>query len=306
MTPTTVEPPAAAPAPRLAPAAVAMLESLYQHRLLSTLQLHELHTPNASLRWTQRVLGRARDVGLADAVRVPGGGLIWYLTEPGVEAVETIPNRAELRRKVIPPEQAAGPLQAHTLAVNDVGIAFVTAARVHDHECGPFAWRHEVAHPLGPPPGRRRPEQLISDAVLSYELTEPGGATSFHYRFVELDRATIPVADLVAKLARYARLYHYVDPADRRDGDGAPLWTRLYPVFPLVLLVFAGDVPRRLERRRRTVLALCGQEPELTTTPEVEVSACLLADLIERGPFDASFRTLAEPDTPVDWLGEQR
>ena len=29
----------------LAPVAVTMLESLYQHRLLSTVQLHELHTP---------------------------------------------------------------------------------------------------------------------------------------------------------------------------------------------------------------------------------------------------------------------
>ena len=60
-------------------------------------------------------------------------------------------------------EQAAGPLQQHTLGVNDVGTAFVKAARARGDECDPFSWRHEIAHPLGPPPGRRKPDQLIAE-----------------------------------------------------------------------------------------------------------------------------------------------
>ncbi len=78
------------------------------------------------------------------------------------------------------------------------------AARARGDECGPLAWRHEIAHPIGPAPGRRTPEQLIADALLTYQRNQPDGTTSFHYRFIELDRATMPVDDLAAKLARYA------------------------------------------------------------------------------------------------------
>jgi len=292
-------------AARLGASGVEILESLGQHRLLSTRQVHALHTPAASVRWTRRLLGRLRASGLAAAAARPGGLLLWHLTAAGAEALEAVPSRAETRRKAITPEQAAGPLQEHTLAVNDVGIAFVRAARERGDECGPFDWFHEVAHPLGPPPGRRAPEQLIADAVLTYLLRERGGAASVAYRFVELDRANRSAAELARRLGRYARLYR--QPTGRGASGGAPaaLWELVYPVFPVVLLVLAGRLTERLEERRRTVLALCGQDPELTATPEVEVSVCLLDDLVERGPFGPVFRTLAGPGRAVDWLGEE-
>lgn len=291
--------------PRLGPTAVAALESLNQHRLLSTSQVHALHAPQASPRWIQYVLARLQQTGLAAAARAPRGLRLWYLTERGVDAAETIPSRAETRRKVIRPEQAAGPLQQHTLAVNDVGLAFVASARERGDECGPFAWRHEIAHPLGSPPGRRMPEQLIADAVLTYQLTEPDGSTSVVYRFVELDRANRSTADLAQRLGRYARLYRRTIPADDPPGEPVALWTRLYPVFPTVLVVLAGRARDRLDERRRTVLALCRQDPDLQDAPEVEVSICLFDDLAERGPFAAICRTAADPDMPVDWLGEK-
>jgi hypothetical protein len=71
-----------------------------------------------------------------------------------------------------------------------------------------------------------------------------------------------------------------------------------------VLVVLAGRRRDRLEDRRRTVLALCGQDPDLAETPEVEVSICLLDELTERGPFASICRTAADPGRPVDWLGE--
>lgn len=188
--------------PRLGAAAVEMLESLYQHRLLSTGQVHALHTPTASVRFTQQQLARLQNAGLAASVHAVGALKLWFLSERGADAAETIGSRAETRRKVIAPEQAAGPLQQHTLAVNDVGVAFVEAARDRGDECGPFAWRHEIAHALPPAPGRHTPEQLIADAILAYQLGEPDGGTSFYYRFIELDRATMPTDELAAKLAR--------------------------------------------------------------------------------------------------------
>jgi hypothetical protein len=292
-------------ASELGATSVSVLESLSQHRLLLTGQVHELHMPQASRRWAQEQLALLREMGFAASTSLTKRRLGWHLTERGADAVETLPSRAERRRKVIPPEQAAGPLQAHTIAVNDVGLAFVRAARERDDECGPFDWLHEVAHSLGPPPGRRTPEQLIADAVLTYQLSEGDSSTSIVYRFIELDRATRSAADLAHRIGRYARLYRRTIPAEGSAGGSATLWSRLYPVFPTVLVVLAGRPSDRLEDRRRTVLALCGQDPDLAETPEVEVSICLLDDLAERGPFTPICRTLADPGKAVDWLGEE-
>jgi Replication-relaxation len=291
--------------PRVGPTAVSILESLGQHRLLLTRQVWALHTPGTSRRWTERRLARLRSAGLATGTSLPGRRLLWHLTERGAEAVQAIPSRAEARCKVIAPEQAAGALQEHTIAVNDVGIAFVKAAREREDECGPFNWFHEIAHPLGPPPGRRTPEQLIADAILTYELAEADGSTAIVYRFIELDRATRSAADLAHRLARYVRLYRHKAPAGRSTGETSALWSRRYPIFPPVLVVLVGRSRERLEDRRRTVLALCRQDPDLAETPEVEVSICLLDDLAERGPFAPICRMLAAPGKPVNWLGEE-
>lgn len=287
---------------RVAPA---ILESLGQHRLLSTRQVRELHAPATSHRWVRRKLAGLRAVGLVAGTHGSNGRLLWHLTEHGADALDGVPSRAETRRKVISPDQAAGPLQEHTIGVNDVGLAFVRASRARGDECGPFDWLHEVAHSLGPPPGRRMPEQLISDAVLTYQLAEAKGQTGIAYRFIELDRATRSAADLAQRLGRYARLYRRTVSVEGSAAESVALWSRLYPVFPTVLVVLAGRPRDRLEDRRRTVLALCRQDPDLAETPEVEVSICLLDELAERGPFAPICRMLAAPGKIVNWLGEE-
>jgi hypothetical protein len=192
----------------------------------------------------------------------------------------------------------------HTLSVNDVGISFAVAARKREGDvCGPLAWRHEIAHPIGPPPGRKRPEQLIADAVLTYERRKPSGAIRLEYRFVELDRNTMPTALLAGKLARYARLYRHT--VKSPDGPVA-YWQTRYPVFPTVLLVLDNGTTRQLERRARTVLGLCAEHPELRSTPEVEISCCSLSDLQDSGPFASIWRTIHDPSQPVDWLGNRK
>jgi hypothetical protein len=289
--------------PQLAWVAGEIVESVYQHRLLSTNQIHALHTPASSKRWTQLVLAELHRAGLLSCSTRPGGLRLWHVTELGADTVEAATaNRAETRRRLLTPQQAAGALQAHTLAVNDAGVAFVTAARGRGDECGWFAWRHEIAHPLGRTPGRGF-EQLVADALLSYQQNHPDGTTSFHYRFIELDRATMQTDLLAAKLVRYARLYHHTSGKDRRSAALSG-WAADYPVFPTVLLVLAGKPRPTLERRRRTVLALCARSRELKTTPQVQITACLLEDLTAHGPFAAIFRSLADPRTPADWLGE--
>ncbi|HSR93462.1 MAG TPA: hypothetical protein VLK56_01235, partial [Solirubrobacterales bacterium] len=68
----------------------------------------------------------------------------------------------------------------------------------------------------------------------------------------------------------------------------------------------AGRPRPNLERRRRTLLALCRADADLTQSPELQVFVCLLAELEQDGPAATIFRTPAEPDRPVNWLGRDR
>jgi Replication-relaxation len=197
--------------------------------------------------------------------------------------------------RLIDAEDAAGALQAHTLAVNDSAICFLAAARGRGDEFGPFAWRQEVSHPLNYGRGRRR-RALIADAVFTY-LRLDGSGVAIEQRFLEIDRATLSVDRLAAELVRYAELYRLA------GGDGEPLWRLRYPVFPPVHCVLAGGSRAVLERRRSTAIALMRSDPQLARAPEVAISFCLFEDLQAEGPFAPIFRDFRSPEQPTDWLG---
>src|SRR5512132_2993608 len=117
------------------------LACVHQHRLLSTAQLHELVAPGIARRKVQALLAQLAERGLLARVRERAGARgamsLWHLTATGADVVQAAPTPAEPRRRVLTPEQAAGQLQRHTLAVNDVGLAFVRAARARGDDCGP-------------------------------------------------------------------------------------------------------------------------------------------------------------------------
>lgn len=287
MTATGVEP--------LTPAAVEILTWVAQHRLVSTRQVRALRGPGASPRWTLALLSDLDRHGAIAHVRAMGRRKLWHLTDHGAALVGGLLDHPP---KVLTSVEASGALQAHTLAVNDTGLAFVNAARTRGDECGPLAWRHEVAHPLTRGRGRRR-RQLIADALLTY-LRGSDGRLALEYRLLELDRATLTVDRLARKLARYAELYQATRP------DGQPAWRAWYPAFPAVVAVLTGASRPALERRRRTVLALCRTEPRLSAAPDVEISICLLDDLQRHGPHAPIFLRPAGREEPVDWLGRTR
>jgi hypothetical protein len=275
-----------------------MLESLHAHRLLTAGQLRALHAPKAGRRWIEKVMARLVAGGLVDYVHVNGSRRIYFLTADGHQALRLAhPQTAGLRRGADDARHAASALSAHTLAVNDVGLAFVQAARARDDEFGPLAWRHEIAHPIGTTAGRR-PELVIADAVLTYLQHLQDGGLAFHYRFLELDRATQPTAALAAKLSRYARLFTYTT-----KNDKEPQWHQTYPVFPEVLVVLTNAPAAALRRRAQTVLALCQADALLQRTPQVAISIVTLDDLLTRGPWTATFQRL-HVDQSVTWTGE--
>jgi hypothetical protein len=291
-------------APTLPAIATEVLTSIYQHRLLSTTQVHEMHMPGRTRRWAEQVLAQLASRGLTEFVRSGrGGARLYYLTLAGAQAVELVPTRVETRRKLITPEQAAGPLWKHTLAVNEVGIAFLRAARERRDDFGPLGWRHEIAH-HAPAVGRARGELLIADALLTYLALGPARELTFHYRLLELDRATVPTDTLAAKLNRYADLYRRA-PTSQGQESGRPGWQARYPIFPDILCVLAGQPRAALTRRAQTVLALCREDPQLQRTPEVRVSLALLEDLQAKGPYAAIWHQPKDPGQALDWLGNR-
>jgi len=282
---------------RLPEATAEVLASLGEHRILSTALVRSIHFPDRSIRRAQQVLAyleRAGLVAYVEARRAPRR--LWFLTERGADyALDA--GEVERRPKVLEPEQAAGPLQAHTLGVNEVGISFLRAARERGDEFGPLSWRHEVAHPLNRGRGRAR-RSLIADAVLNYVRADERHIF-YEQRFIEVDRATLSVERLVAELARYGQL------SRARDKGGKSLWRSHYPSFPPVICALAGASRKALIRRRDIAIVLLEGHPELDRACAVGIYFCLLDDLTERGPFAPIFRTVGEPDRAVGWLGEE-
>jgi hypothetical protein len=140
---------------------------------------------------------------------------------------------------------------------------------------------------------------VIADAVLTYLQHHRDDRLAFHYAFLELDRATQPVDALASKLARYTAVHDHTS-----KGHREPAWRQHYPVFPMVLCLLSGTTtPEVLERRRRTVLALCAADPTLVENRHVRVRVARFTDLIERGPFATIFHDPDHPEHAVDWLG---
>lgn len=277
-------------------ATIEVIASLGEHRVLSTAQVHAIHLPGRSLRRTQQLLADLELAGLVGHVEARNSPRrLWFLSERGADlAVES--GELTERPKLLVPREAAGPLRAHTLAVNEVGISFLKAARERGDDFGPLSWRHEVTHPLSRGRGRSR-RTLFADAVLTYLLIEEDHI-AVEQRFVELDRNTLSVDRLVAELARYGQLHR------ARDKRGKALWRHRYPSFPRVICVLAGARREVLVRRREVAIWLLERDSHLTLSPGTTICFCLLDDLKHRGPLAPIFRVVGESEQAVDWRGE--
>jgi hypothetical protein len=265
-----------------------MLRAIHRHLLLSTTQLRRLYTPGArSAAWVQRLLRDLQRRGVAAYVQRGLGPRYWYLTERGMKAVDAV---SDERGTLVAPETAGGPLLDHVWAHNEVGIAFVAAARARGDDCGPLAWRHYVEHP------RASGEPLNAPAVLEY-LTTSGEEISLAYRFIEVDRPGTQVTSLVAKLADYVDLHR-----ERTNSEVAAMWRRWYRgTFPEVLIVMTGHERDQSLRRLEVLWALGQQDPRLKQTP-VPIRVVLLDELQSRGPFAPIFWRLGE-GVVTDWQG---
>lgn len=274
---------------------VEALASLAQHRVLTAAQVHAIHLPARRIRQAQRLLADLGREGLADHAVGLRAQRVWFATAAGIEAVRSA-GALEGEPPLLDRRSAAGRLMAHTLAVNDVGIALMAAARRRGEGFGALSWRHEVAHPMDAGRGRRR-RWKVADAVLTY-LRSDGCETVVEQRFLELDRATRSAEGLAGELALYARLRRVEGPG------GRPLWRERYPAFPSVLCVLAGARADLLRRRREAVLAFLGADLAISSSPQPAIRICLLEELCAEGPYAPIFLEAAGSGEAVDWTGE--
>lgn len=289
------------------------LTTLYQHRLVSTQQLHQMLTPHHTrAEYLRRQLHILRDRGLVERVGRRAHGqtdLLWWLTESGATAVEAtglLPQRPYR----MSPEAAAGPLQEHTLATVETGLAFVTHARTLGHECGPLDWSPEIAHGYRDDQRPGEDLRLIPDAVLNYVHVSGRQRTLLTF-MIEVDRTQMTIARLAQKLHAYAAYQRYVPqlpagrggPRQARRTATAPAWRSRYPSqsFPRILLVLAGASPERLERRIADLRSLSAADPVLAATA-LRAGVTTLDQLREHGPFGKVFVPVLGDADPVDAL----
>ncbi|MGP4003634.1 replication-relaxation family protein [Streptomyces sp. 8N706] len=286
---------------------------LYQHRLVSTRQLHQLITPHHTrTEYLRRQLHTLRETGLADTVgrRISGQTeLLWWLTEKGAHAVESV-GLLPQRPYRMSPEAALGPLQEHTLATVETGLAFVDWARRLGHECGPLDWSPETAHYYRDDSRPGEELSLVPDAVLNYVHTDnKAKQRTLLTFFIEVDRTQMTVARLAQKLHAYAVYHEFTpQPAAARGSKSVrrtattPAWRYRYPAFPRLLMVLTGASEPRLARRIADLRSLAASDPVLTNTP-LRAGATTLEQLRNRGPFEPVFTPVLGPAHPMDsWL----
>jgi Replication-relaxation len=298
----------------LSDTAARLLGALADHRLLTVEQLRVLcgWRPDAdryaSRQWISDQLNGLKELGYVRAGRQRAGrGKVWSVTKQGAAAAELDDGAADRRIVVLRSSQIHARTQAHTLAVNQVGVAFTRAVRVHGDAC---AWTNEVAHKVleGAAPSKGL---LRADAYLRVDCQLDDRRWVFLSAFVELDRDSETVQQLGEQLRRYVLFKRFIS-----RGAQAPAWQTFYGQFPTVLVVFdsrrhprpgepagvfAARTRARLEERLDALSAFCDADPMLhealgldadfnsSAEPELRVRCCLLADLEQPGPYEPVF-----------------
>ncbi|MFJ5035644.1 replication-relaxation family protein [Streptomyces sp. NPDC088560] len=289
-----------------------LLPVLYQHRLLTAGQLTRLLRPTAATsRYVRRQLQQLQAHALADATsrrHTRAGELLWYITPLGADTIEAsreLPTRAYRMTH----QAAASTLQEHSLAINDTALAFVEHARRAGDECEPLSWEMEVAHRVRDGNTRSADEVwLTPDAVLHYTHTTDSGERMLLDFFIEVDRSTMNVARLAAKLHAYARYATYIPqpaPGARHHAGGLvqEAWCERYRAFPRLLLVLTGAAPHALATRALDLRALAAADPRLhRAAAQLRAGITSLELLTRHGPFANVVTPLLGPDTPTTVL----
>ena len=264
------------------------LVCLYWHRLMSTEQVRRLVAPTKPMRTVRHRLHAMRTANLIAYVHRHHAPRTWYTTAAGAAEVEAS-GVVDTRPYRLSSKTTAQLLSNHAIDVVETGLAFVEAARRYGHDCGPLSWTPEVAHRYREPviTGGARRDVVVPDAVLHYTLVGPDRRSQRTF-FVELDRATMPVARLAQKLRTYVHYHDYVP--GKPSGAGHPAWRERYPRFPRVLVVLSGAAEPVLERRLADLRA---RAQAMAAVALAEDRVYILATTLERLRRDGPLAEIA-------------
>ncbi|MFV2195453.1 replication-relaxation family protein [Nocardiopsis sp. LOL_012] len=245
------------------------------------------------------VLHHLRRRGLVDRVVPPGRQAHrWFLTPVGARAVQES-GQVLARPYRMNPERASGPLAQHMLSVVEMGLAFFEHARILGDDFEPLHWIPEVAHRYAKGGGRFTDTHVISDALIHYIAVRPNGFRVQYQFLVEVDRTTMPVSRLAAKLVAYARYFDHHPLRKLRsaaDGPARPAWQKRYPRFPRVLLVLDGANERCLANRRLDLVRYVQASLYLVGGRDgFGIGCATMPDLVEHGPRARIWVNLVDP-----------
>ena len=237
------------------------------------------------------------------ASQVPHRLSLWFLTEYGAETVEAAGRALSPPTAVRTARRPKARCASTRSRVNDVGIAFVQAARQRGDECGPDSWRHEVAHPITPARGRTPAELVVADALLTYLQAGEDGALALHQRFIELDRGTARPAEQLA--GKITRLRAAAPLRRRRLGRAArePLWRSHYRAWPHLLIVLADQSRERMRQRIAAHARAARIRPGRPGASSIPVVLRRTRRPGRARAVRADLQPAEHPSQPVDWLG---
>lgn len=222
----------------------AVLQSVHQHKFLTTRQVCSLHFWNhasygSGIRACTRVLGRLRDHHLLYRLDRPVGGIkggsasyVWGIDAAGDRLLRSSPERTEAKRaRAFEPSVM---FLAHTLAIADIRITLEEAARAKELDLltvstEPSNWRPFLT--------RAGAAQILKPDL--YAITASGEFED-HW-FIEVDRGTESLPTLLKKCHYYQRYYLTGIEQERHS------------IFPLVLWLIPHAVRR--ERFRGAIAA---------------------------------------------------
>lgn len=278
-----------------------VLTACLHHRLLTNEQLQLLLAPSASIRWVQHATNRLAAGGLLGSVPARDAARkrrqrVFYVAAAGRALVHDLVRE---RTHTMTAERAANALQRHTLIGNDVGIAFARHGERLGHQCGPYDWDHEVGHRYG----HTKIRTVVPDLVVRCWLRQADGDTLLT-RFIEIDRGRYSPIVLRNKIRSYAELLTYAAPTPAGTGSPRPPWTRVYPVFPKILIVFADQSPYATARRIDVLAELCRTDPLISRhLPTLWLGSAPIDTVLAEGPYAPIWRTPLE-ERPTDLLGD--
>lgn len=264
-----------------------MLQTVYRCRVLDTTQA-TLVFPGLHRRSIQDLMNGLAEAGFLGKVRSnqPGQSTRWICTPLGRQAVEA-DGEIEARPYKIDVHSAA--FASHLIGVNDVGFAFSRWADEYGDDC---YWDLEKRLAYS------KKEAVFSDAVLYYTAHNTTGSVQI-VRFVEFDRGTEPISQLVTKVRGYWDARHYTDDQpDLYTQNPKYGWQRTYLTFPRVLFVWSHELDELAAKRRTGNLAGALTNDQYLAGADLEVDAVHLTDLQTSDPFlNRPFVALPAGDT---------